>query len=321
MSRRSLTLLRSPVKVIYIVGFPRSGSTLLERLLGEEAAVFSGGEIRRIWERGFIENQLCSCGEPFHDCPFWTAVVAEAFAGPDGVDATAMAAGIAALEQRRERWQEVSRRLVRTGGAPDPLDSVLLALYRAIRAVAGVPAIVDSSKDAAYGLMLSRIQGVDVEIVHLVRDSRAVSYSWRRKRRRPEIVDREEFMPLIRPRGAAVGWNMRNVSAEALRWVSPRYTRLRYEDLTADPPRVLARILGPHQGAAATASAMGAAYHTVSGNPLRLDRRPLMVREDIEWISAMEDRDRRTVTALTFPMLLRYGYPLSPDGLTQEIDS
>ena len=105
--------------------------------------------------------------------------------------------------------------------------------------VSGAPAIVDSSKDSTYALLLSTIEGLEVEIVHLVRDSRAVAFSWQRRRRRPEIVDREEYMPVIRPAGAAAGWSARNVSAEALRSFSSRYVRLRYEDLTADPDSAL----------------------------------------------------------------------------------
>ena len=305
------------VKVLYIVGFPRSGSTLLERLLGNEGGMFSAGELRRVWERGFLANELCSCGEPFLSCPFWTEVVEEAFGGPAQVDARAMAASIAALGDRRVRWREIGRRLLSPAAAATrPFDRVLLDLYRAIVAVSGAPALVDSSKDSAYALLLSRAPGIEVEIVHLVRDSRAVAYSWQRRRRRPEVVDREAFMPLVRPSGTAVGWSQRNSSAEALRWVSQRYVRLRYEDLTADPQTELARLLEwtRHPGSAAVRQPRPdpVAYHTVSGNPLRLQKGPLEVTPDVEWMTAMEDRDRTTVTALTSPLLLRYGYDLGP---------
>ncbi len=304
------------VKVLYIVGFPRSGSTLLERLLGSQAGTFSAGELRRIWERGFLANELCSCGVPFRSCPFWTEVVEEAFGGLAQVDAEALAGSIAALGDRRVRWPQIARRLLpSTGTATRSLDRVLLALYRAIVAVSGAPALVDSSKDSTYALLLSRVAGIEVEIIHLVRDSRAVAYSWQRRRRRPEVIERDEFMPLVRPSGTALGWSQRNGSAEALRWVSERYVRLRYEDLAADPQAELARLLEWTRkpgDAALEARSAPASYHTVSGNPLRLRKAPLEVTPDVEWMTAMEGRDRATVTALTLPLLLRYGYELGP---------
>ncbi len=310
--------LHSPVKILYIVGFPRSGSTLLDRLLATDGSLLSAGEVRRIWERGFIANELCGCGQPFASCPFWSRVADEAFGGPGGVDAEAMAESIASLDGRRARWIEVAGRILpRSGSARNPLDEVLLALYRAILDVSGAPAIVDSSKDSTYGLLLSTIEGIEVEIIHLVRDSRAVAYSWQRRRRRPEIVDREEYMPVIRPAGAAAGWSARNVSAEALRRFSRRYVRLRYEDLVADPgaalPRVLGELTHAHRGAGLGAPGRNLGlHHTVSGNPMRLAKGPLKVTADVEWMSAMSARDSNAVTALSSPLLLRYGYRLFP---------
>ena len=144
--------------------------------------------------------------------------------------------------------------------------------------VSGAPAIVDSSKDSTYALLLSTIEGLEVEIVHLVRDSRAVAFSWQRRRRRPEIVDREEYMPMIRPAGAAAGWSARNVSAEALRRFSSRYVRLRYEDLTADPDTALTEVLGGtrrrDRARTGPSAVRGDLHHTVSGNPMRLAEGP-----------------------------------------------
>jgi len=61
-------------KVIYIVGEGRSGSTLLERILGQHPDIFATGELQYIWNRSFIENQLCSCGKAFYDCEVWEGI-------------------------------------------------------------------------------------------------------------------------------------------------------------------------------------------------------------------------------------------------------
>ena len=56
-------------------------------LLGGLPGCTAVGELRHIWERGVLGNRLCGCGEPFHECPFWSAVGREAFGGWDAAGA------------------------------------------------------------------------------------------------------------------------------------------------------------------------------------------------------------------------------------------
>ena len=69
----------SGLRVVYIGGYTRSGSTLLDRLLGATPGAVSVGELRHLWSMGFIEDRFCGCGEPFSACPFWRRVVGDAF--------------------------------------------------------------------------------------------------------------------------------------------------------------------------------------------------------------------------------------------------
>ena len=57
------------VKVLYIAGPGRSGSTVLGNVLGEIEGFFHGGELNFIWEHNLIENRLCSCGAPARAAP------------------------------------------------------------------------------------------------------------------------------------------------------------------------------------------------------------------------------------------------------------
>ncbi len=77
-----------PVRVIYLGGLGRSGSTLLERLLGELPGVCASGEIVHLWQRGVAENERCGCGLEFSACDFWKQVGKEAFGGWDKIDAS-----------------------------------------------------------------------------------------------------------------------------------------------------------------------------------------------------------------------------------------
>ena len=69
------------IKVVYIAAHNRSGSTLLDRMLGQLDGYVSVGELRQIWVRGLAGNQACGCGLPFHECAFWVEVLRDAY-GP-----------------------------------------------------------------------------------------------------------------------------------------------------------------------------------------------------------------------------------------------
>ncbi len=62
------------IKVIYIMGWGRSGSTILSSILGQMDGFLQVGEIRTIWSDGFDQNRICGCGKPFLECDFWTRV-------------------------------------------------------------------------------------------------------------------------------------------------------------------------------------------------------------------------------------------------------
>src|SRR5205085_9431203 len=85
-------LVNERVRVLYVAGTGRSGSTLLARILGRADSVFAAGELRYVWQRGLLEDRVCGCGEPFSRCPFWSEVVDRAFGGRRGVDAAGVAA-------------------------------------------------------------------------------------------------------------------------------------------------------------------------------------------------------------------------------------
>jgi hypothetical protein len=88
---------------------------------------------------------------------------------------------------------------------------------------------------------------------------------------------------------------------------------VRYEDILADPATALSKILTPYEwvNGQATISNMEVMLepaHTVAGNRMRFASGKLRLKLDDEWQEAMPRRDRRTVEALTSPLLTRYGY-------------
>jgi hypothetical protein len=50
--------------------------------------------------------------------------------------------------------------------------------------------------------------------------------------------------------------------------------------------------------------------HTVEGSRTRFNTGPVELRVDDAWRTKMQPRERRLVTAITWPLLVRYGYPV-----------
>jgi hypothetical protein len=50
----------------------------------------------------------------------------------------------------------------------------------------------------------------------------------------------------------------------------------------------------------------------VSGNPNRFETGAVQLRPDVEWVGRLGRSHRALVTAVTWPLLLRYRYPLRP---------
>jgi hypothetical protein len=302
-------------RILFIAGYLRSGSTLLERLLGQVDGIVALGEVRYVWTNGFTMNQPCGCGVPFRSCPFWTEVTARAFGGFDGVDAKRMVD----LQTSLDRLWRVPEAMVpfglqrqrrNLGEYRRALQQLLLAAHK----VSGSRVLVDSSKAPSHGFLLQSIPLLDVDIVHLIRDSRGVAHSWGRLKRLPGVTGERTYMPRYGPARAALEWDVMNVASHALRLGSGRYLRMRYEDLAQDPGREISRVLtamgeagGPLSFLERGTASLGV-DHTVSGNPMRFQTGQIAVEPDLAWQHEMVASHRGLITALTWPLLRAYGY-------------
>src|SRR5207247_7429001 len=95
--------------------------------------------------------------------------------------------------------------------------SDLVPLYRAMQEVSGARYLVDASKDPQHAYILRSNPAFDVRMVHLIRDSRAVAYSWRRVRERPEIFWELRLMPRYPAVRTAFAWSATNAGSEIAR--------------------------------------------------------------------------------------------------------
>lgn len=305
---------RAGTNVLFIGGSGRSGTTLLARVIGQIPGFWTVGEVRELWRDRVGQNRLCGCGEVFADCSFWQRVGDEAFGGWSNVDRAAVEAMVGSLN-----WAGAFK-VLRPGGR-EPLGSselgeALSRLYSAISAAAGGATIVDTSKGPPYGVALSSVPGIDFQAVHIVRDSRGVANSWLKEIPRPMTTGR-----LLRSHKlsavASTRWWVHNMEMELLGRRVPM-ARIRYESFAQDPAaetlRVLRELDRPVDPGALQFldgnSAKLLTNHTVAGNPNRLETGSIRVRVDTAWRHDLTALQRLQVTAMTWPLLVRYGFDL-----------
>jgi Sulfotransferase family len=304
-------------KVIYIGGWGRSGSTLVDLVLGQIPGLVSLGEVREVWQRGVVENRPCGCGQAFADCPFWTSVGDLAFAGWKALDQEE----VLRLRYSLDRPWSIPylagpSRLGFRRQAIERYTALLQRLYAAIRVASGADTVVDSSKLPSHAMILRKVPGVDLSLVHLVRDSRGVAYSWQKHVRNRVTFGEPKYLERYDPVSASLRYDLYNGLTRLVGRMGVPYLLVRYEDFVARPKEAVSKILA-HAGLPASVdlSFVGdgqvslAPNHTVDGNPVRFSVGPLGLAVDDEWTRNMPKRDRFWVTALTAPMLRRYGYP------------
>jgi hypothetical protein len=317
---------RPPVRVLYIAGHGRSGSTLLEQILAQGEGLVAVGELRHVWARGVREDQLCGCQLPFSSCSFWGGVLDRAF----GAGSVPDAATVLALQARVDRTRFIPSMLLplahrRFREAQLRYVELYVRLLRGVQEHTGASTIVDSSKDPSLLYLLAACPDVDLRVLHLVRDARAVAHSWSQYKRRPEITGHTAWMPRYDPRRTALEWALRNLIIESARSLARAYRQIRYEDLLAAPRHVvggvLEGLLGMEQVPAGLEDRVFRPLrrnHCVAGNPVRFRTGEVELSLDESWKTAMSPRTAWSVTAIAAPVLRRYGYPLRPplDGPT-----
>jgi len=305
------------VKVLYIAGQHRSGSTILGNTLGQIEGFTHVGEFLALWRILKLGEGRCGCGVPVIACKMWEDVLKEAYGGLD----ESLVAQMLQFRNLEARDRACLRAMTSRGIRPlqrhlaKPLAE-LEKVYSAIQTVFNCKVIVDSSKHPMYAYILQLADGIDPYILHLTRDPRASAYSFLRKRVNDGSLNSTKDRA---PLKAALKWNFQNSVIEILsRRFRHRHLHLRYEDFVANPRGSLQRILTLVDETRSSLPLEGEhslnidAQHTVYGNASRFRTGKTEIREDRAWKTEMKRRDRMLVTAVTWPLLIKYGYRMIP---------
>jgi hypothetical protein len=324
---------QAPARLFYILAASHSGSTLLAMLLGSHPDVCTAGELKA-GSLGDVTTYRCSCGTPIARCAFWARVAAETAARGEPLDITEARTDVRAVPSA---WARRLLRPLHRGRAAEAVRDALLglsptwrrelprrqarnaALVAALQSVTGGSCVVDSSKSGIRLKYLLRNPALDVKVIRLVRDGRAVALTYTDPARFADAGDpglraggaggdrAHERLPW---RAAVREWRRSNEAAEAIvRGLPPsRWIELRYEDLCRSPAETLRRVYA-FMGVdpAGLVLDFRRREHHVVGNGMRLDATS-EIRLDDRWRTALTADDLATFEADAGSLLRRLGY-------------
>lgn len=222
--------------MLYIAGYGRSGSTVLDVLLSGHPRVASVGELVFLGNDWQDEDRKCACGVPYENCLFWEGLFKDE-------------AEVDSLEQivRDVEHRHVLPKLLFGAHSEEKKREYRCwtrRLFEYIAQQGRADLVVDSSKSARQAAgrfwALKNIARLDVRVLHLVRDGRAALRSVVEKGSNWALEGHIEEKRWLGAR-TTMGW----VLANAIAWGlgrslgSDRYHRVKFEDLLRAPEKTL----------------------------------------------------------------------------------
>ena len=228
--------------ILYILGRGRSGSTVVDAVLGNLDSTFGAGElVEGLYRR--CPDGICSCGAVLSDCPVWGVVVRH----------TEASLGIL-----REQWagslasqmhlKSFLKTFFLSGSNKWAKDLIHIneTLYNEVSRVTDSQHIVDSSKEMTRAYFILK-HFPNAKGVHLVRNPHGFISSYYQRILRGGDFRLVRFQlggairryPWAKYPGLAVlalSWLIGNLYAEFLQFLFPeRVLFLRYDDFCVDP--------------------------------------------------------------------------------------
>lgn len=306
-------------KIVYILADNRSGSTLLDQLLGAHDKVISVGEIHHIaaylrQDRALydpVHELKCSCGQAVGECAFWSRV-ADRLDRP--VESLRLRPRLL-INQRNARglvgtvkeWPKrlIGRypRIIKLPGARRLLDLPAIgrdsfALYDAIFDASNARYIVDSSKSPVRFRAVFEAHPGRVVALLLARDYRATVYS-KVKRHRSLERSARKWVTVMR--------QMQELTDDVR---TENLLRVRYEDLCENPRSELSRICAKlgleFKESMLTRPAID--VHHLGGSPSKFDPSRRDITLDTSYLTAFSPDETNKIRRIAGKTGAEWGY-------------
>jgi hypothetical protein len=264
------------------------GSRWLIPLIGQHPEVFATGKLRNFPHGDvFSDSNVCSCGARASSCTFWT---------------------------------EVRTRFASDEDKPDPAR--IPALFRLISEISGRSFIGDVTHNTGYAELLCATRGIELFLIHVLRDHAAVVHSGISSDYRAGRLERYSPDHIRRVVKLTRRWSRQIALLTRLeRRLGPRAVRIRYEDLCKSPRAALKPVgacLGLDFDAIADALAKGEAFkpipHMLRGNRRLRTSKQILLQQDKVYRTEMSWPDRAIAGLVSRVPVFRVAARDSPIG-------
>jgi hypothetical protein len=263
------------VKIVYIAGYGRSGSTVLDILISKkDDSILGSGEMTYVAE-DMLSNQDCTCGHKYAQCSTWSPIA--------NLNLTLEDCNFLRTMESRGGVVDLFHVPRFSKKDSDRYKGISLKIFEEL---GQYQVIVDSSKTAHDAFwrpfLLSSVADLDVYVIHLKRDIFSVLKSvWKKSNWSEEgkSKDRNSFHRLAR---TFVGWIMANYQAQRMKRLlgGGNYLYVDYSDFIDNPEKIfnsIGKLIGQDFSKHAIAIKKGKEFlmsdsHNVGGNRLRLSK-------------------------------------------------
>lgn len=279
--------------IVFIISSAFSGSTLLDKTLGNHSQCFSLGELDKLPAELTSENNPCGCTRALVRCPFWKEINRH-FSEQQGFDFIREPEKLRLMPYFTDNdgQKKHSRALQRflfylplLSYGKKNFQQMLSqhgALYEALFQTSEHPVLIDSGKGLLRAVLLKKhLKNYRVRFIHLVRNGMGVLHSSRKTEVYDTLLDEASGklirQPRIRqappPQEMIRQWKWGNLTSRFLLKVFYRKSSffLRHEDFTANPEKQL-KTLGTFLGIpyeAQWSNLEKNTHHMVNGNSSR----------------------------------------------------
>jgi len=294
------------------MGAGRSGSTVLDTVLGGHPEIESVGELVNASKAFSNPFEYCACGERAGDCPFW-AKVRDEWKKLSGYK------DISELAELQHHYERVRRlpylylsRLFGTAGYKRYLHAQQ-SLFQAIAIVSGKGIVVESSKSPVRAFALANMLDVDFYVIHLVRDGRGVAWSLKKSYKKDPKAGVQQDLHSLPIWKTALSWAFVNMLSEMLFRNFQHSMQVFYEEFVENTDKVL-NLIGDFMGVSfhginnmINNEGKIPVGHTVAGNRLRMTG-VIKLNPDYEWKKSLSELDKNSFGYIVGWLLRRYGY-------------
>jgi hypothetical protein len=280
------------IEVIYISGDGRSGSTLLDILIGSQKGVFSAGELTNISREGILK-EFCSCGKILGECELWADIFKKWLHENE----------ITLEEHQKLKFKfernKTTLRIIFNFFYPSKdfikyCNSTRI-LFEIISELTQCNKIIDSSKSPQRILILRKI--VKLKNIHLCRNPVGILNSNKKSAKKDIEKGTEVDIKSRRTYTTLINWVFKNLMVE-LFVIGQNSKKISYDDYITDSSCLLQfnKNLDSFKGKKFNAQ------HIMAGNVLRL-------KKDIEVFKRPEVNSNLSKSQLNFGKLIGFIFP------------